>query len=256
MGAKLTTALSFVGGLGATVVGGLGATAVGGLTFDPVLMGLGVMGMVSGTVAGISSEIADNAQNKAERNAAAQQRVAGELKAAAENRHQSFLNTVKGGAMGATKAAQMAQFAKAIAAGNTVQGARIVAGLTPGHGTAQEKMMTRAIDKHFTGGSGLAVATAFGDPLHRSTALAKKTMHSGLKGFMEADRMAKTHEVYQQTMGGGSQTQATQGAPSGTGYTGYQAESGPTGAGRSYESRIAGGQIQAQRSGTYSAVST
>jgi hypothetical protein len=250
------------------MIGGVALGVLGVVTANPVLAGLGAAETAASAAAGTAAQLAGDKQDKAisaaeanaatnaanarqnaanaAANAAAKKREAEKLQKEAEAHHSMILRQMSQGALGDPAAQKAAYtFAKALAGGSTIGGAMRSAGMVPGFGSAQRKMMTNALDKHLTGGSGLQTAIAFGDATHRATALSRRGVHSAARGFLNQDKQVMVHQVYMAKTAGTSPGMPAQ--PTGR-MAGDSAQMQQAGAG-STEGMLYSGRAQATQGG-------
>ena len=238
MGNSLITGMK-AGGTG--ILSGIGMAIAGTILVNPALIGMGAAGVVAGSVEGATAaagaQAAANGDAKTKRQAEA-------VAKASENRHKAFIQDAKNGAYGAQSQTALTAFSQFAAAGNTIKGAMSKAGLVPGLGTAQDKRVSRQLSKHYTGTTGgMDVRMSTGDPLHRATALARRSMASGPSQYLDQDRASAAHGIY-------IQHQDQQNAASSR-----QLNASVAGAGESLFGRVSGGSVQATARGTLSAQS-
>ena len=134
------------------VLSGVGTAVLGVATLNPVLIGLGAAGVVTGAVQGATTaaatQSAENEKRSLNREEVARQQSIDEISKRAQSMHAAILSDARRGAYGAAGAKTVDAFAKMAAAGHTLSGAVSASGMVPGWGRALDKRMTNQMNKY------------------------------------------------------------------------------------------------------------
>lgn len=159
------------------LIAGIASSVIGLVTLNPVLVGVGLGGIISGAVAGTvtgvaAQQLADGESDLSVEEATRQSTLSS-LAKNYDNFHKGVISDMKTGAFGPEAKGHIIQFTSAMNQARSAADIVNRSGLVPGWGSARDRAMTSSINRYMTNSNGSggsispALANHFGDPVTR-----------------------------------------------------------------------------------------